>query len=140
MAGDEARITSSLIINIGKLQYSSQPSAFTADVSAASAPTPGSVTATLAGADIDISQLTIPGLCRIQNLDATNYVTLGVWDGVSFFPVMEWLAGENFVIRLSRVIGEEQGTGTGTIAADVNTLRLKADTAECECIVDIFEK
>lgn len=140
MAGNEASIRTSLQINVGNLEYRSSPTQFLADVSGSSAPTPGKVTATLAGTDIDISLLTTPGLCWIQNLDPDNYVTLGLWDGVSFFPIMEWLAGENFVNRLSRVLSEEQGTGTGTITADVNTLRLKADTAPCECIVDIFEK
>lgn len=137
---DEAQIRSSLQILIDEVDYISRPTVFTADVSAGVGPTPGRVVATLAGADIDISLLTIPGLCRIQNLDSTNYVTLGIWDGVSFFPMDEWLPGETYVKRLSRVLGEEQGTGTGTITADVNTLRLKADTAPCECIVEIFEK
>ena len=138
---NEARITSSLQILEGKVDYRTTPTSFLADVAVGTrGPTPGLLLATLAGTDVDLSLLTIPGLCRIMNLDGTNFVEVGIWDGVSFFPMLDFLPGESFVIRLSADLGDEFGTGTGTTAADVNNLRIKADTADCDVIVEAFER
>jgi len=137
---NEASIRSSLSILVGKLDYRSNPTSFNADVSTADGPTPGTISATLAGTDVSLTELTTPGLCRIMNLDSTNFVEVGVHDGTSYFPLMELLPGETFVFRLARDLGLEFGTGTGTINADVNTLRIKADTAACNVTVEVFEK
>lgn len=137
---DEAQIRSSLQIEVGKLEYQSKPTAFKADVSVAGGPTPGTILCTTDGTDVSLSELTIPGLCRIQNLDNANFVEVGIWDGVSYYPMMELLTGETFVFRLARDLGEEFGTGTGTTGAAINTLRIKADTASCEVLVEAFEK
>ncbi len=136
----EASIRTSLQIKSGKLEYRSQPTAFLADVSGSKGPTPGAIAATIAGVDVDLSELTVNGLCRIMNLDDTNFIEVGVWDGVSFYPMMDLLAGESFVFRLSADLGKEFGTGTGTTGTDVNTLRIKADTASCDVLVEAFER
>lgn len=138
---NEATIRSSLSIVKGNLDYSSKPSTFNADVAGTKGPCPGAFTATVAGTDCDFSQLTQPALCRIQNLDSTNYVTYGIWDpeNSKFFPLGEVLAGETYVLRLSRDIQEEYMTGTGTTGANTNRLRFKADTASVEVLVEAFE-
>lgn len=138
---DEAQVRSSLQIKKGAIDYSSKPTVFNADVTGTDGPTPGAITATVEGTDVDLSQLTTPALCRIQNLDATNFVTVGVWDpeNNTFFPVDEILAGETYVRRLSRDLQEEFQTGTGTIGADTNRLRIKADTASVNVLVEAFE-
>lgn len=137
---NEANIQTSLRVQVGNLKYHSQPTQFNADMSAAKGPTPGSFLAALEGTDVDLSELTTPGLCRIMNLDTTNYVEVGIFDGVSFYPLMELLPGESFVIRLARNLNEEYGTGTGTTGDAVNTLRIKARTATCQVLVEAFEK
>lgn len=139
---NEATINVSLSIVKGSLQYSSKPTSFRADVSTANGPTPGCITATTAGTDVTLTGLTTPGLCRIQNLDATNYVTYGIWDADNskFFPLGELLPGESYVLRLARDIEEEYMTGTGTTGAAVNRLRIKAHTASCKVLVEAFEK
>lgn len=138
---DEATIRTALQIKVGNLTYVSQPSAFTADVSVANGPTPGVVTCSTNGTDITLSQLASPGLCRIMNIDDTNYVDVGIWsaDQSEFLPFMRVLAGESYVIRLSPAINQEwAGTGTGTTAG-VNTLRIKANTAACNVLVEAFD-
>jgi hypothetical protein len=108
-------------------------------VSVARGPTPGGVLATTAGTVIDLSGLTRPGLAWVMNLDPTNFVTLGLWDGAEFRPLMEFKPGEFFPCRLSRSLGVSfQATGTGT-DADVIELMVKANAADCEVIVNIFE-
>ncbi len=145
---DEARITSSLQIikrvdGIIVLDARPQPTTFTADVSGVKGPTPGSFTASTAGTDVDLSELTTPALCRFMNMDSANFVTYGIWDptGVIFYPFGEILPGETYVVRLSRDIQQEFGTGDpGTSVVDTdNKLRFKASVAAVVVTVEAFE-
>lgn len=122
----------------GGTQYRSLPGQVTATLEEMIGPVPGMVTATVAGTTVDLSLLNTPGPCRIMNLDVTNYVTLGIYDGAAYFPLVEVRPGESFVFRLYRFLGSEfTGTGTGT-PADVNTLMVKADTAACKVLIEAF--
>lgn len=134
---NEAQISSSLRILKGNLQYQSIPTSFRADVTGTKGPTPGSIAVSTAGTDVDLSELSTPGLCRLRNLDSANYVTWGIYDGAYFFPLGEILAGESYVIRLSRVLGSESPGTAGTGAG--NRLRVMADTADCVVAVEAFE-
>lgn len=139
---NEATVRSSLYIIKDHLQYHGKPEQFVADVSTAKGPSPGVLTATTAGTVVDFSQLTTPGLCRIMNLDATNYVEVGIWDfsDNTLKVLLELLPGESYVVRLSRNLNEEYvGTGTGT-TAPVNQMRIKANKAACVVLVEAFEK
>jgi hypothetical protein len=136
---DEATISCQLTIQKGHLQYTSLPASYTETVNGTKGPTPGAITASIEGTFIDLSQLTRPGLCVFINLDTTNFVTLGVYDGGNFFPVIELRPGKPQRVRLSRYVNQEfVGTGTGT-NTDVNRLMLLADTADCVVRVDGFE-
>ena len=139
---DEASIQVSLQIQgSGNLQYRSYPNQFNADVSGNKGPSPGAFQASVDGTDVDLSELNQPALCRITNLDATNFVTVGIWDSSTstFYPLMELLPGEFYVVRLSRILGGEiAGTGTSTTQTG-NTLRIKANTAACNVVVEAFE-
>lgn len=138
---NEATVRTSLQIRTGNITYQSQPSAFQADVAGAKGPTPGAFTVTTLGTDCDLSELSQAGLCRIQNLDETNYVEYGIFDPQTnlFYPLGELLPGESYVLRLSRNILEEYvGTGTGT-TGPTNTFRFKSNTAECDVLVEAFE-
>lgn len=144
---DEAQVRSSLQITkktssgLTRLEYRSQPTVFTADVTGTKGPVPGALTVTVDGVDVDFSELTVPALCRLQNQDDTNFFEYGIWDPESstFFPLGEVLAGETYTLRLSRNLQEEFQTGTGTTGADTNRLRLKADTASLNALVEAFE-
>jgi len=142
---NEATINSYLQIKKGNLDYSSRPTSFKATVTTEAGPSPGQVTVTQAGVNIDLTEITVPGgFCRIQNIDSvtssTNYLEVGIWDGSSFYPLMELLQGESYVFRLARNLGEEFGVGTGTTGAGINTLRLKAFSASMSAVVEAFNK
>lgn len=103
--------------------------AFSVTVVGTKGPTPGAITVTAAGTDVDLSQLTTPGLVVFKNLDATYTVEYGIRDPNTrtFYPLGEIQPGESYILRLSRNIQEDYfpSTGTGT-TGDINKLHLKA--------------
>lgn len=149
----EATVTSTLQIRktsgtITTLEYQSRPATFLADVDGTKGPVPGALTVRTTGTVVDFSQLTIPGLCRIFNMDTASYFEYGIYDPQThvFYPLGEVMPGESYVIRLSRNLLEEYspgfsglGTGTGTTAA-TNQFMLKAFSANCNAVVEAFEK
>jgi hypothetical protein len=138
---NEATVTASLRITKGNVKHQSVVRQFSDNVSGTDGPTPGAIAVTTAGVDVDLSGLTTPGWCEIRNLDATNFVTYGIWDpeGAKFYPLGELSPGHQVVLKLSRDIEEEFGTGSGTTGANTNRLRIKADTASCNVFVGAFE-
>jgi hypothetical protein len=139
---NEISVTSSLQINNGNLQYTSRPSAFRANMNGANGPVPGAVVASTSGTNVSFAPLVKPGMCRIQNLDSTNYIEWGLWDsGASkFYPLGEMFPGETYIIRLSRFLGYEQGPGTGTGTSGHGvSLRLKGVGGPCNAVVEAFE-
>lgn len=145
MAG-EATVRTSLQIrkasgSVVLLNYQSQPSAFLADVNGTKGPTPGAVTVDNAGTDVDLSELTTPGFCRISNQSLTGYLEYGIWDPETlvFYPFGEVHPGESYVLRLSRNIQEEYiGTGTGTTGA-TNRIRFKGHEGSTTALIEVFE-
>lgn len=117
------------------------PTQFQVTVTGTKGPVPGAFTVTTAGVNLDLSELTTPGLYEIHNLDDTNFIEVGIWDpeGNTFYPLNEIGPGEKYIAKFSRNVQEEFGTGTGTTGADTNEVRLKADTASCEVYVGAFE-
>lgn len=138
----EARLQLSLQIKSGNLTYQSQPTVFTADMTGSKGPCPGAITVSPAGTDVDFGQLATPALCRIMNLDATNFVSVGIWDpiAVRFHPLAEILHGESYILRLSRHLHQEYGTGTGTGLSTTTRLRIRADRTNCNVVVEAFER
>ncbi len=158
---NEARIQAGLQIR-GPLsqQYQSAPAIFTADVHLAGGPTPGEFLASKSGTDVNLSALTQPGWCWLFNLgvDAsgndlagtagdefnwTNYVEYGLKDHTTgnFYPLGELLPGEATVVRLSRFIGLEIGTGAGTTpGADAVKMQVKSIGTASKVIVNAFER
>ncbi len=150
---NEARIQISLQIRqqgiagaAGKF-FQSNPTQFGADVGGPNGPSPGSLLVPTAGLDINFSQLKFPGgFCWFQNLDNTNYVEWGAFDPAihKFYPIGELLPGELYLIRLSRWLGIEYGsghlgTGTGSVGMG-DTLRFKAAIAPCVVTICGFDK
>lgn len=138
---NEAQVVCGLQIVKDYLNYYSQPQSFSADIDAGKGPSPGAITATVIGTDVDLSNLTQPGLCRLHNQDLTNYVTAGVYDPEAglFYPIIKMLPGEMAVFRFADdVLGEY--VGTGSVAGPVtNTFRIKAHMAPCVVQVDCFD-
>lgn len=141
---DEYRLTLSLFLKSGLLQYQSNPTAFTFDQEGqAKGPVPGAITVDTFGTDVDLSELTNPGAILLQNLDANNYVEWGIYEDANnlFLPLGELPpGGPPAFFYLSRNAFEDYaGTGTGT-TGPLNTLRLKANTASCIVMVSAFER
>lgn len=145
---NEISIQLNLMINknddAGIVYYRSYPTQFNSDMDGALGPTPGAVLVGIYGTDVDLSQLTQPGICRVSNQDASNFVSYGPYDPEldKFYPVGEILPGEFYLFRLSRNLGNEYagtGTGTGTTGAETNTLRFVADTEPVVVLVEAFE-
>ncbi len=143
---DEAQVRTSLQVLIGNTDYRSNPTVFNANVSIIGGPAPGTIKATTAGTQVDFTGgsggggvVDNPSLCVLRNLgpsDGTtgvaniDVVDVGIYDtgSAKFFPLIELETGESYVVRLSRNLSEElgTGTGTGTTGPDTNTLMLKA--------------
>jgi hypothetical protein len=139
---DEIQVRASLNIRQGSLDYRSSPTAFNDDRAGEGGPTPGGFTVSVGGTDVDLSALSNPGWCWVQNLDDTNTVRMGVWnpDQSEFYPLLRWKPGQGYPVLLDELINQEQaGTGTGT-TGQTNTLRMKADNAPCKVIVHAFEE
>lgn len=146
---DEATVMSHLSIQkrdatTGRvtLEFQSRPGAFTADVTGSKGPTPGALTIPVGGKVVSLEELATPGLCFVSNNDATNYVELGIYDPQTdiFYPLLEWLPGEGYAVRLSRKLLEEySSTGTGT-TGPTNRMFMKADGADVNVFVGAFEK
>ena len=145
----EATITSLLQINKNNLKYLNQGGSFTADiVGTAKGPTPGAIAVSVSYTVVNLSQLTTPGLCRISSLEAatsSNVIQVGIYDSqvASFYPLMELLPGESYVIRLSRLINKEILPGTGTSVTDSTpegSLALKSSPGVGIALVEAFER
>lgn len=136
----EARVSCGLTIRKDNIDFRAYPASFTADVSEASGPTPGEFEVGPYGKAVDLSSITTPGLCWIQNRSSTFSIIVGIHDGASFFPLLEFLPGEAFPMRLWRHLGEEfTGTGTGT-PSDVNRLWISAIGGTARVFVGAFGK
>lgn len=136
----EARINYSLSITKGSLKHRSSKG-FNADVSGQKGPVPGAITVALTGTDVDLSQLTVPGIVELTNLDDTNFFEFGIYDPDTgaFYPLGEVLAGESYPLRLSRNL-QEQYAGTGTAGGgETARLRLMANGAALNAYVGAFE-
>lgn len=125
-----------------QLEYQSAPQVFRADVSGTIGTTPGAIWVTTAGVSVDLTALTVCGLCWIGNLGDTYRFDVGVWDpdNSKFFPLFEVPPHEFYTFRLSQNLTQEYGTGTGTTGAASNALRLKAVTGGTWARVDAFER
>ena len=130
---NEITVTAGLRVNKGNLDYQSRPQVFTADLNTAEGPFVGALEISTSGTIIDLSEMSQPGVGRITNLDDTNRVEFGIWDGTSvFYPWGEWLPGETWPFRLSRYL---QGPGT----AGTWDLRGLAYGANVVALIEIFE-
>lgn len=137
---DEITLNITLQVRNGNLDERTTPNQFNVDMAGTRGPGPGSMTIPIGGKVIDFSPIGSPGICWIQNIDDTNFVTAGVYDGARFYPVAEIGPGEFYPLKLSRYLNQEfVGTGTGT-NADQNYFMLIADTASCNVIIKAFER
>lgn len=137
---DEITIRQSMEILNGNTKYRAYPTDFKTDMAGTKGPSPGAVTVTPAGTDIDLTELASTGWCRIYNQDATNYVTFGIRDEGRFYPIQDVQPGEFQIVELSRFLGSVFDTGTGTATIDTVQWCVKAHDADCDILVEAFER
>lgn len=138
---NEISVQSSLRVTADNVQWNGRPVSFQADMTGRIGPTPGSVIVPTAGVEISLAQLTQPGMVQFTNQDETNYVEVGIREPATgyFYPFLELLPGESYVMRFSRNLLEEyQGTGTAT-SAPTNQLWAKANSDSVSLFVGAFE-
>lgn len=141
----DATIRAALNIDKDALSYHSRPTVFTTGLDTGKGPTPGAIDVTEAGVSVDLSELTIPGFCWICNLDATNYVILGVYspDLDLFYPLQEIGPEEHYILKIYREFGAvfgSEGTGTGTAGSSNNRIHLRSAEGTCKVRIDAFER
>lgn len=135
---DEAQFHSSFTVKKDNVDFRSYPTSFNVDVTGdAKGPTPGAVTATVAGVDVSLSELTTPGVCRIRNL-GSNTVHYGIHDGTNFFPFGEVRPGCHADFVFSSMFGDALAD-TGTADEGDVTLRVLAENSDTDVTVEAFE-
>lgn len=122
------------------LDYS-RTAGYQEDVTGTKGPSPGAIAVSTDGVAVDLSEITTPGWCWFHNQDGTNRVTVGIRDPDSgyFYPMLDLLPGMRYPVYLSQDLLEQyEGTGTGTGTVN-NQLWIKAFTAACNVLVEVFE-
>lgn len=127
----DVSIRAGLIFTKGTFRFSTQPTSFTDSVTTAFGPTPGAITATTAGVNVDLSALTTPGYVRLSSQEPTggNFVSWGLFVAAAFEELGELGPGEFAVFKFTR-----------TFLASGNDLRFVADTASVPVLIEAFEK
>ena len=140
------RVQASLNIRNGQLNYQNQPTAFTAIQVTANGPTPGSVRVSHFGTAVNLSELgSLGGWCRIMNLDNSgqnNFISIGVRDIVNnnTYYLHDLLPGEEYIGRISQLLGNAYGTGSGTHSpGDSAEMFIKADLFPTIVLVEAFD-
>lgn len=142
---NEITVQMGLTINKGVLQSRSPSPGFSADMTGAKGPTPGAITVTTTGTDVDLSQLTSPGWVEMKNLDSVNPVLWGIYDPETDVYTPVGVLAPNgkggALFEFAPGFGEEyaNATGTGT-TGPTNRLRLRSQNASCDVQIFAFER
>lgn len=128
---NEFTITSKLKLVNSNLNFNPASSTFQPDQTTANVSLQ-TISATTTGVTVSLATLTTPGIIQIQNVDTTNYVSIGLYISSTFYPLAELLPGETWIFRLARDIL--------TANAGAAVLRLKANTATCSVLLQAFDK
>ena len=124
----------------GQVIYMSPNQSFLVDMTGKKGPAPGAITVPVDGVLIPLTAFTVPGVGEIRNLDITNYIEVGLSDGVEFYPMLEVGPEEHYPIKLSRNILKAYGTGSGTGTLDSLNLWARAYGGACEAVFAFFER
>ncbi len=127
---NEITVQCQLKVDNGNSHYINAPSQYFATQTTRNGPSPGAVTVTTGGVTISLSQIASPGMARLTNSDATNFVRVGLYISSTFYPMLKLKPGETQVLRLS--------SDVLTANAGAAVVRAVADTASCILIFDAF--
>lgn len=119
---NEIRVNGSIYVNKGSLVESCTPGADTIDM-AATGLSSGIQNIGTSAEQITTTEVGTIGWAFFQNLDTTNYVTIGPDSGGNLIDFVKLKPGEFCLMRLMTGI----------------TIKAKANTAACELLYKIFE-
>lgn len=119
---DEIRVNSTIAVKKGSFDITLGRQ-FNVDQTGDGGGNPGKVAIGTTEEVVALGDITTIGWAYIQNIDATNYVQWGPESGGAMVVAGRLEAGEGIVVRL------EPST----------TYRMKADTAACDVILQVFE-
>lgn len=139
---NEISVTESLAVRNAALSWGQNVS-YRDDQAVVGGPSPGEILVGVhPGLDVSLAQIASPGWCWMCNLDAKNFVTVGVYDSSipAFYPFLDLKpGGKPQKVFLSKYLLQELA-GTGTHMGHTTTLHMLADTAACKVRVDCFER
>ena len=116
---NEINVSATLSVRTGYLDSGSRPRSRSFTLNAAS-PAKSAGIASIGFATheaIPLGDVATNGWARFENVDATNYVEIGIVVSATFYPVIKLKAGEFTVVRL----------GTSAPYAKANTAAVKLD-------------
>lgn len=115
-------ITASFTLNVvkGSLTFSRSKSS-TINMSASAPNVAGgtqAIATSAAGEALVLGDVATNGLAYFVNLDATNYVELGIQNGGTFYPFARLGAGEGGLIRLAQGIAPYARANTASVVLE----------------------
>jgi hypothetical protein len=89
-----------ITLNNGGLKDQYSSSSVTADQSTAALVRNVQTISSVSHAALDLGSLTTPGFAVFQNLDATNYIEIGIDVSGTFYPFMKLNPGDQGMVKL----------------------------------------
>ena len=97
---NEISYTFQIILNNGSLKDQYSSNSIAADQTTAALVRNVQEISNAAHSALDLGSIATPGFAVFQNLDAANYVEIGIDVGATFYPFMKLKAGEQGMVRL----------------------------------------
>lgn len=131
----------SVSITKNSLRYNPAPAQFQITMNGQKGVSPGAITVSQAGTDVDFPNLVTPGFAMLKNLDDLNWVEYGIRDPAThvFYPLGKIDPGQEWPIYFSPNLREDYyNTGTGT-TGPINHFHMKAHGGPVNVSVEAFE-
>lgn len=77
-----------------------------------------SIATTAAGEAVGLGDVATNGIAYFVNLDATNYVEIGIQNGGTFYPLIRLNAGEGGVMRLAQGVAPYARANTSAVVME----------------------
>ena len=120
---DEISIATTMVVRKGYLDWTRQRSRSYSLVSSAPAKAGGIISVGTTHEALPMADVASAGWARLENVDATNYIEVGVVVSGTFYPLLKLKAGECYPVRFSPSA----------------TIYVKANTADALLDYDLFD-
>ena len=120
---DEISLATTMVVRKGYLDWTRQRSRSYSLVSSAPAKSGGIISVGTTHEALPMGDVASAGVARLENVDATNYIEVGVVVSGTFYPLLKLKAGECYPTRF----------------APAATIYVKANTAAALLDYDLFD-